>query len=80
MKKKKSSENLFLKDKKFVTELISGLLKSPTFVDKIASNLADTLSDEIESDPEFHAKFMKISMADKGFKDRVVEKILDALE
>lgn len=78
--KKKKPGNQFLKDKKFVNELIGGLLKAPAFVSKIASNLADKLSDEIQSDPEFKKKFLKISMADQSFKDRVTEKILDALE
>ncbi len=69
-----------LQDEDFVSEVIERALASPEVLDDLAEEIADDLSDLIEDDPRIRDQFLTQAFEHDGFKDRVIEKLIDELK
>lgn len=69
-----------LQDEDFVNEVIEHALASPEVLDDLAEDIADDLSDLIEDDPRIRQQFLTQAFEHDGFKDRVIEKLMEELK
>jgi len=69
----------FLKDEKFIDEVVNKCLEGETFVGGIAEDMADKIADELENDPKFKEKMLAITKKDPYFKRKILDKLVDEL-
>ena len=68
-----------LQDEKFVNEVIGQALESPDVMEELAEDIADDLSDFIEDDPRLQRQLLTQAMKKEGFKNRVIQKLVEEL-
>ncbi len=68
-----------LQDEDFVSEVIEQAVASPEVMDDLAEEIADDLSDLIEDDPRIRRQFLTQAFEHDGFKERVIEKLMEEL-
>ena len=69
-----------LQDEDFVNEVIGQALESPDVMDDLADDIASDLSDIIEDDPRLQRQLLTQAMNKDGFKNRVIQKLVEELQ
>ncbi len=68
-----------LQDEDFVNEVIGQALESPDVMEELAEDIAEDLSDFIEDDPRLQRQLVTQAMNKEGFKNRVIQKLVEEL-
>ena len=69
----------FLKDKKLLNEVIKRVVGNKEVLDGLAEDIADDLSDTIKSDPAIKKQIVAAAMKDPGFRQKVVQELVEEL-
>lgn len=68
-----------LQDEEFTNEVIKQVLRQPEVMEDLAEEIADELSDLMEDDPRLQHRLVGEAMKIDGFKQQVIEKLIDEL-
>ncbi len=68
-----------LQDEEFTNKVIDQALVSPDVMEELADDIADALSDLLEDDPQMQREFVGQALAGDGFKQQVIDKLMEEL-
>lgn len=69
----------FLQDEEFTNEVIAQALARPEVTEDLAEEIADELSDLMEDDPRIQRRLLTEALKGDGFKQQVIEKLIEEL-
>ena len=68
-----------LQDEKFSNDVIAQALTRPEVTEALAEEIADELSDLIEDDPHIQRRLLTEALKGDGFKQQVVQKLIEEI-
>ncbi len=68
-----------LQDEEFTNKVIDQALARPDVMEELADDIADALSDLLEDDPRMQREFVSQALTGDGFKQQVIDKLMEEL-
>jgi len=75
----KEDVQVFLKDKKLMTEVVKKVTEDEEVLNGLASDIAEELSSAMEDDPNMKKRIMKTALASPGFKQKIIKNLVEEL-